>query len=161
MLSRIIVRSGIIFGLLASPTLLKKPTPNIWILLYFTNCIINYLFDKALIKTNKVSYPVRLFPNVTKINIVYDFFVCPFLSIWYCQATYNSKLLDMLKKLIAFGLPQGIYEVLLERKTDTLRFKGDWKGFYSLSLVIVVKLLSRGILALIKRVYMKPVATND
>ncbi|MBM7573326.1 CBO0543 family protein [Aquibacillus albus] len=143
MIERLIIKFGIVFGVLAFPTLFRKPSAKIWIPLYLCNCIVNYLFDMALVKTKKVMYPIRFLPKIFKINVVYDFLVCPFLSVWYCQSTYNSKLSGLIIKLLVFGIPQAIYEVFLERKTDALKFKGNWRWFHSFFLVFVVKIISR------------------
>jgi len=153
MIERFIILCGILFGTLSIPSLFRNPSPKIWVPLYILNCVINYCFDITLVKTNKVRYPVRLFPKFTKINIVYDFFVCPFLSVWFCQSTYQSKTLAIIGKLFLFSVPQGFYEILLERKTKTLHFKENWKWCYSIFLVFVVKLLSKGMLAILKKAF--------
>ncbi|ARK30720.1 CBO0543 family protein [Halalkalibacter krulwichiae] len=149
MIERSIIRFGFIFGIISIITLFKKPSVKIWFPLYIINCIVNYIFDKILVETKQVEYPIRFMPKTFKINVVY--LVCPFLSIWYCQSTYNSRLTGLISKLILFATPQAIYEILLERKTDTLKFKGSWKWLYSFFLVFVVKIISRGLLEVIKK----------
>jgi hypothetical protein len=151
MKERLIIIFGFIFGLFSFKTLSKAPSIKIWLPLYIMNCLVNYIFDKSLVKANKVKYPVRLLPKYTKINVVYDFLVCPFLSVWFCQSTYNSDLKGIISKTFLFGLPQGIYEVLLEKKTDSLKFKGGWHWIYSVLLVLVVKIISRVMLSIIKK----------
>ncbi|WP_026583714.1 CBO0543 family protein [Bacillus sp. J33] len=148
MMDRLIVISGIIFGIISFPSLFKKPSAKVWLPLIVTSGLVNYLFDKTLVKTGKVKYPVRLFPRLTKINIAYDFFVCTYLSIWYCQSTMNASLPEIVRKLIIFSLPQGIYEIILERKTNTLKFRESWKWLHSFFLVVVVKIISRSMLFL-------------
>ncbi|MRG86987.1 CBO0543 family protein [Salinibacillus xinjiangensis] len=154
MINRMIILFGIIFGVASFPTLLKKSSP-IWLPLYFINCIVNFIFDKILVETKQVKYPVRFLPKLFKINIVYDFLVCPYLSVWYCKSTYNSRLSGLIGKLFLFGIPQAVYEIILERKTKTLKFIGRWKWFYSAFLVVIVKLISRGVLELFKKQYNK------
>lgn len=56
----------------------------------------------------------------------------------------------MIKKLFLWGIPQGAYEILLERKTNSLRFKRGYKWYHSLFLVFIVKILSRVVLESIK-----------
>jgi len=151
MIEKFILKFGIAFGILAFPTLFKKPNTKIWISLFLLNGLNNFLFDLVLVKTKKIKYPVRLLPKIFKVNIVYDLLVCPYLSVWFCQSTYNSNLKDILKKLTIFSLPQAIYEVLLESKTNSLKFKNNWSWWYSLYLVFIVKILSRSLLELLKK----------
>ncbi|WP_096200177.1 CBO0543 family protein [Bacillus sp. FJAT-45350] len=155
MIERLILLFGIIFGIVSYPSLFKKPSSTIWIPLYIGNCLINYFFDKALVKFKKVKYPIRFLPKIFRINVVYDFLVCPFLSVWFCQSTYNSKTSGTLGKLLLFAIPQGIYEIILERKTKALKFKRNWRWVYSLYLVFIVKIISRVMLMVIKRFYKK------
>jgi len=155
MLERFLLWSGGVFGIVSIPSLFRKPSFKIWLPLYLINCIFNYLFNKALVETNQLKYPVRGFPKHFKINAIYDFLVCPFLSIYFCQSIYHSKLLGIIGKLLLFSIPQGAYEIFLERKTNLLRFKGKWRWIYSLSLVFIVKIMALGILTIIKRNYEK------
>ncbi|MBT2686662.1 hypothetical protein J7I93_00530 [Bacillus sp. ISL-47] len=148
MTARIIVIAGIIFGILSFPTLFKKPSAKTWLPLFLASCLVNYFFDSVLVRTGKVKYPIRLFPRLTKINIAYDFFVCPYLSIWYCQSTLKASFPEILKKLILFSLPQGLYEIFLEKKTNTLQFQESWKWFHSVLLVFLVKIITRIMLIL-------------
>jgi hypothetical protein len=156
MVNYLIPRLGLLFGLFSIPTLFKKPSIKLWLPLYLINCIINYLFNKYLVESNKLKYPKKLISKkITNINVSYDIFVCPFLSVWFCQSTYKSNIRDFLVKLFIFALPQGVYEIVLERKTDTLKFKKNWKWFHSIFLVFIVKLLSRGVLELLKKLIYK------
>ncbi|MBB6452685.1 hypothetical protein HNQ94_001131 [Salirhabdus euzebyi] len=150
MKSNVIVKLGIVFGILSFPTLFRKPSGKLWVPFFLLNGAINHVFDKILVTRKKVKYPVRFLPNIFKINVVYDYLVCPYLSVWFCQSTYHSKLPGIITKLILFGLPQGAYEIWLERKTKTLQFRKNWRWMYSLFLVFIVKILSRGLLELFK-----------
>lgn len=161
MLERLLLWSGVVFGIVSIPSLFRKPSFKIWLPLYLINCIINYLFNKALVQTKQLKYPVRGFPKQFKINTIYDFFVCPFLSIYFCQSVYNSKPLSIIGKLFLFSIPQGAYELFLERKTDLLKFTGKWRWSYSLSLVFVVKIMAFGIFIILKRNYEKSIKQDE
>ncbi|MFC0470884.1 CBO0543 family protein [Halalkalibacter kiskunsagensis] len=150
MLERSIIKLGIVFGIFSIITLFEKPSVKIWFPLYVINCLVNYIFDKVLVETKQVKYPIRLLPKIFKINVVYDYLVCPYLSIWYCQSTYHSKLSGIVGKLMLFATPQAIYEIILEKKTNSLEFTGNWRWLYSFFLVFVVKVISRGVLELFK-----------
>lgn len=149
-LDKFIYRMGILLGIIFFPTLFKRPTYKLWVPFFLWNGLVNVMLDTYLVKTNKVKYPVRFKPRKFKINIIYDVFICPYLSVWYCQSTYNDKLLTIIKKLFLWGLPQSVYEILLERKTNTLKFQMGYKWYHSLFLVFVVKILSRLVFELIK-----------
>jgi hypothetical protein len=147
--------SGIITGIFSIPTLFKKPSVKVWLPLYLINCLFNLIFDKYLVKTGKLKYPIKLIPKKKlRINFVYDFLVCPYISIWFCQSTYHSNLKEIIKKLFIFAVPQAAYEIFFERKTDNLKFLKGWNWVRSIFLVFIVKMLSRGSLYFIK-VYRK------
>jgi len=151
MIDRIILIVGTLFGIMSFPTLFRKPSSHIWLPLFVINGVVNLIFDKILIETKQVKYPVRFLPKVFKVNIIYDLLVCPYLSVWFCKSTYNSNIKELIGKLIIYGTPQAIYEILLERKTNTLKFTGNWRWIYSTFLVFIVKIISRGVLALLKK----------
>lgn len=150
MLERLILMFGTVLGIFSFPTLFRKPGSQIWLPLFIINGIVNIIFDKILIETNQVKYPVRFLPKLFKINIIYDLLVCPFLSVWFCQSTYTLDIKDFIKKLFLYGTPQAMYEIILERKTNNLKFTGKWKWIYSAFLVFIVKLISRGLLEVLK-----------
>jgi hypothetical protein len=106
--------------------------------------------DEILVKSKRIKYPVRFMPKVFDINVVYDYLICPYLSVWFCQSTYNDKFPTIVKKLLLFGLPQSSYEILLEQKTRSLEFKNGYRWYHSLFLVFFVKALARGTFELIK-----------
>lgn len=88
-------------------------------------------------------------PKVFDINFVYDYLICPYITIWFCQSTYNDKLPDILKKLFLYGIPQSSYEIGLEQKTNALEFRKGYRWYHSLFLVFILKAFSRGALELI------------
>ena len=151
MIERIILIFGVTLGILSFPTLFRKPGSQLWLPLFIINSIVNLIFDKILIETKQVKYPVRFLPKIFKVNIIYDLLVCPYLSVWFSKATYNSDIKGLISKLILFGTPQSIYEIILERKTNSLKFIGKWRWFYSAFLVFIVNLISRGFLKILLR----------
>lgn len=151
MIDTFIIVTGILFGVFSFPTLFRKPTSKVWIPFYLINCAINYILDKILIEQKVIEYPVRFLPKVFNINFVYDFLVCPFLTIRFCQSVYHASLKGIMGKLLLFGIPQGLYEILLERKTNTIKFKKNWSWYHSLILVFVLKLIMVGGLIFFKK----------
>ncbi|MRH41312.1 hypothetical protein GH741_01325 [Aquibacillus halophilus] len=153
MTAKKIIRLAIILSVLFTPTLFRHPSAKLWIPFFLLNGFVNHCFNKILVTTNKVKYPIRFKPKIFKINFVYDYLICPYLSVWYCQSTYNDNFSGILKKAVYWGFPQTIYEIWLERKTKALKFQKGWRWFHSLFLVFIVKFLSRGMLELMKRTY--------
>ncbi|MDG5789269.1 hypothetical protein QA612_17555 [Evansella sp. AB-P1] len=160
MLERFVIRFAIVFGILAIPTLFRKPSWKLWVPYFLLNGVLNHLFDAILVKTGKLKYPVRFLPRKFKINFVYDYIICAFLSVWYGQATYNSRLPGIVGKLLLFGLPQSTYEIWGERKTKLLKFQGNWDWVHSAFAVFIVKILTRSILEVIKRVVLPKIDEN-
>jgi hypothetical protein len=148
---RQILKFSLILGLFFLPILFRKPSFKIWSTIYLTNGIVSHLTDRALVAQKKLSYPVRLVPKLTKNSLVYDYIICPLISVAYCQATNHSKPLGILGKGILFALPQVAIEYLAERKTKLIRYKNGWTVLHSYIGILVVKLTFRGLFGLLKK----------
>ncbi|OZM56371.1 hypothetical protein CIB95_11385 [Lottiidibacillus patelloidae] len=149
------LRFGIIFGLLAFPTLFRKQKNKLWLSLFLINGITNHLIDRILVRKKKLKYPKRHLPKIFKVNVTYDYLVCSYISVWFCQTTYNDKFSKILAKSFLFAVPQAAYEIFLERKTKLLHFKRGWEWYHSALLVLLVKLLSRCYLSVAKLILKK------
>lgn len=156
MIERFIIRTSIILSVLFIPTLFKRPSVKLWVPFFIFNGAINVLIDSYLVSNNYLKYPKRFVHNKFKINIVYDILICPFLTVWYCQSSFNSTLREVVIKLLLFSTPQAIYEILLERKTKLLKFnKRKWTWVHSLVAVFTIKIFSRAIFEIPKRIVVK------
>lgn len=74
---------------------------------------------------------MRFLPQVFKINAVYEFLVCPYLSVWFRQTIYKSKPFKKILYLFFFSIPQGLFEILLEKETNMMSLKGIGSGIIS------------------------------
>ncbi|WP_412096011.1 CBO0543 family protein [Bacillus sp. PS06] len=142
------------------PSWFRNKSKAFWIPFYLLNCIFNYLSDKILVEKKAIEYPVRFLPKVFKVNFIYNFLVCPFITFRFCLSTNPASLKDIILKLLIFSLPQGLYEIILEKKTNTIKFKGNWKGYYSLALVFAFKIMSLGVYIILKNMMSKREASS-
>lgn len=133
---------SILIGLLLSPTILRKDRLKFWSALYLMNAVSNHLIDRALIKFNFLKYPVRIFPKLFKVNVVYDYFICPYFSVWFSQATQKTGLLKTLVRLAIITSPQIALEIWAERKTNLLHFR-NWTFLRTATAIVSVKLVSK------------------
>lgn len=147
---RQILKFSLILGLFFLPILFRKPSSKLWSTIYVTNGIFSHLTDRALVAQKKLSYPVRLVPKLTKNSLVYDYIICPLISVAYCQATNHSKPLGILGKGILFALPQVAIEYLAEKKTKLIRYKNGWTVLHSYIGILFVKLIFRGLFGFLK-----------
>ena len=103
MIERLIIKIRIIFGILSFPTLFKKPSVKIWLPLFLINCLIIWIFDKVLVETKQVKYPIRFITKNFKINVVYDFLVCSFVPKFLLLRTQINRILIYFEKGCAMG----------------------------------------------------------
>lgn len=151
MLERKILKSLWILGLMLFPTLFKKPIKERWIVFLF-NSLINVYLDNYLVNTKRLQYPVRV-KNAglfTKGSILYDNLLCPIVTVWYCQATKNTKKVsEFLLKTFLYVLPQTVVEIVLEKYTNLIDYKNGWKWYHTFGAISLVKLMIRGFIGLI------------
>ncbi|HZG70466.1 MAG TPA: CBO0543 family protein [Chondromyces sp.] len=125
-----------IFGLMGLPTLfIKKPVKN-WIIAFFIKVCFNILNDSIVrVKLKRITYPVRLFPTIFRINILYDLLLFPLTCVWYNQWTHHSSIKGILIKVLAFSVPMTLIEGAAERYTKLLKYKNwsQWHSFLSIS----------------------------
>jgi hypothetical protein len=148
---RNILKFSLFLGLCFLPILFRKPSFKIWSVIYLTNGIASHLTDRALVAKKKLSYPIRLVPHLTKNSLVYDYIVCPLISVAYCQATKNSKLLGTLVKGLLFAVPQVVIEFIAERKTQLIKYKRGWTILHSYVGILAVKLVFRGLYEILRK----------
>lgn len=154
---RSILKTALVLGFGLTPILLRKPSIMQWSVIYLINAATSHIMNRSLIEKNRLSYPIRLAPKIFKINIVYDYFICPLISILYCQSSYNSKLISTIIQGFLFAIPQVVVECLAERKTKLIKYKNGWTWAHSYFGIIAIKFLFRGLLELLKT---KPIISS-
>lgn len=150
MKERSMLRIALIVGIGMLPLLFRKPGIKKWSVIYITNAVTNHLMDHILVKGKYLKYPVRLVPRVFKINIVYDYFICPLVTILYCQTSYNSKFISTTIQGFLFAIPQVLLEYLSEQKGKIIKYAKGWSCVHSYLGIVAVNLAFRGMTEFIK-----------
>lgn len=147
---RNILKLSLSLGLAMMPMVIRRSHFKIWSAIYIANAVTSHIMDRFLVDAKRLKYPVRLAPKIFKINIVYDYFICPLLSVLYCQSSYKSKLLSAIIQGFLFAVPQVAIEYSAERKTKLIKYMNGWTWFHSYLGILAVKLTYRGLLELFK-----------
>ncbi|WP_338001035.1 CBO0543 family protein [Neobacillus terrae] len=146
--------SGVLFLylLLFFPVILRKRPIKVWIYVYLMNAITNGFLDKLLVKYKIITYPVRLFPNKVKINVLFDFLVYPLFTVLFNQITLKDRPFLILRKLFLFMGPMYFLEHWAVQKTNLIKWHKGWKGYHSFFSLTIKSLISRLFIELFRRI---------
>jgi hypothetical protein len=139
------------FGVLL-PIIHRKSPIKDWIIVYLFNAVTNGIIDNALTKNNIIKYPNRLFPKIFDTHILFDFFLYPTFTILYNQMTAKDKTFAIIYKLFVITIPVFFIEFLAERKTNLVEWTKKWRWYHTFFSIIIKSLLTRLIIALIRRI---------
>lgn len=142
---------SLLIGIAFLPILFRRPSFKLWSTIYIINGLLSHLMDRILVEKNKLVYPKRLLPKYFKISLVYDYFVCPIITVLYCQSSYYSKLSGTIAKGFLFAVPQIFFEAFSEKNTKLIKYKNGWNALYSYLGIVFVKLMYRGLVEFWKR----------
>jgi hypothetical protein len=79
---KIILKFLYLLGFSLLPTLFIKPNHiKDWLISYLLNSFLVTFFDTIVVKKNKLSYPIRLFPKYFKTSALYDYLLCPLVCV--------------------------------------------------------------------------------
>lgn len=121
-----------ITGFLALKKLLKGPLLKRWCIVYFLTIAITVTVDKILVNLKFLKYPKRLLATYTDIHVVFDFLICPVITIAHNQITYKDKnFLLIILKLLIFTVPQLISEVWAVKNTNLIQWNKGWKWYHT------------------------------
>ncbi len=113
-------------SLLLIPTLNHKPSMKFWSGLFLLSGLINHGIDQFLVAKRYLSYPIRFAPKIFKVQMIYDYLICPYISIWFCQATYHAKIKKIFGMSFFFAVPQMLLELWALKKTKLIRYHNSW-----------------------------------
>lgn len=150
MKDRRLLHISLVAGIGLLPILLRKPGPKKWAVIHASNAVASHLMDDYLVKTKQLEYPVRLFPRVFNIELVYDYLICPLLSILYCQSSYNASLANTAVQGVLFAIPQVAIEYAAERKTKLIKYRNGWTWVHSFVGIVATKYVFRALFELMK-----------
>ncbi|MDP4083710.1 MAG: CBO0543 family protein [Bacillota bacterium] len=140
-------------GLFLAPTLFMRPTKDRWIVFLF-NAFLNTYIDNYLVASKRLKYPNRL-KSVKKLSngsVLYDSLLCPLMTTWYYIATRHvKKISKFLFITFLFVLPQLIFELLLEKYTEIIKYKKGWKWYHSFFTISFIKIFVRGFIQMINK----------
>ncbi|WP_419956146.1 CBO0543 family protein [Neobacillus niacini] len=131
-MGKVILRIFALIGLFSFPFAFKKKLIKDWIIVYLTTALSSILLDIFLVEKKLLSYPIRILPKYFKFHIVFDLLLCPIVSVFYNQFTYNDKsILRVVGKLFLFTIPQLLIEVLTGRYLNMVKWHKWWKWYHT------------------------------
>jgi hypothetical protein len=158
---QIILRTVLILGLISLPFSFKKPPIKDWLIVYFVKSTLSSLIASYLTTEGGIKFPVRYKPNRFGISIVFDYLVFPLTCVWYNQLTFTTKWLPTLFKAFFFSVPMTLIEILLESKTQTIKYKKNWSWVTTFITLTLTFWLVRGFMALVRRIDKKPIVYKN
>lgn len=145
-----ILRISLLVGIGLMPILFRKPGIKKWSIIYVANAVASHILDSYFVRIGKLKYPIRLFPKKFRIHVVYDYFICPLISVLYCQTSYDSKFLSSVAQGFLFAVPQVTLEYLAEKRSKLIKYSKGWTWVHSYFGIVGVKLAFRGLTELMK-----------
>ncbi|QTL52865.1 CBO0543 family protein [Priestia aryabhattai] len=145
---RFLICTTIIF-LGGLPLVLKKVNIKDSLLILFMNGYTNAIVDRFLVNRNILSYPVRFIPKEFKSNVLFDFLYLPTVSLWLYQLTKNDKPFKIIFKIVSIVSSLFLFELWAEKNTKLIKWKKEWKWYYSLISLNIRTLFSRLVIEII------------
>lgn len=139
------------------PLLLRKPPIKDWVIVYLFNAVTNGIIDNVISKLKIVKYPVKLFSKIFDTHLLFDFFLYPTFTIIFNQMTEKDKIFPIIYKLILITIPPFFVELWAERKTDLIKWSRKWKWYHTFFSLILKSLMTRLMIALIRKADQKNV----
>lgn len=130
---------------------LRKQPIKDWLIIYFLKGYISGFIDSFLVSYHILSYPVRLFPEVFKISILFDMFVFPILCVFYNQTSYRSKLPGIIGQALLYSLPVALFEYWAEEQTNLIEYFRWWTIYHSYFYLTLTFVFVRAFIAIIRR----------
>lgn len=149
-MERVILRILSALGVGTLLLLLKKPPFKDWVIVYLLTGFFSGIVDRILIAKNLLQYPVRFLPNFFNIHIIFDYVLCPTISVMYNQLTYKSKPMGIFLKIFLFNVPQVLIENWAEGKTNLIKWSKKWRWYHTFSTMTIKYLMIRLLMGLIR-----------
>lgn len=141
-----------ILGLVSLPFLFKKKPTKDWIIVFLIKAVYSIFWDTLVVKYKKVTYPVRLFPKLFKINVAFDFLLFPIACVIYNQLTYRkTNFWEIVLKAFYLSVPIIVIEIWLEKTKGFIKYKDGWNWFISFVTLTLSFWIVRLLMALIRK----------
>lgn len=149
----------LIFGIISLIKINRKQPVKDWTIIFLLHGFLSSIFDTIVVKKGYVKYPVTLLKSVN-ISFGFDFLLFPIVCMYYNQVTKSSNILVILIKTLCFSIPMAVIEHFLEKYTDLIKFKKGWTSFTSFWTLSITFLISRLIIAFVRKEAQTPVPEN-
>jgi hypothetical protein len=112
--------------------IVKKPPVKSNIIIHIMTSILTTTIDQILVKLKFLKYPIRLFPRFFSIHIIFDWLLCPVITIAHFQLSKNDKnWFIIFLKLLIFTTSQLLIEVWAVNKTRLIQWKNGWEWYHT------------------------------
>ena len=138
-------------GLLLIPFAFKREKLKDWLLIFFLKGYISSFLDQIIVKKKQVSYPVRFMSKYFDSSILFDYLLFPILCVFYNRTSEKSNLHSIFLQSFIYSTPMTVLEVILEKKTNLIRYNKNWNWLITYSTLVVTFLFVRGFIAIIRK----------
>ena len=138
-------------GLLLIPFAFKREKLKDWLLIFFLKGYISSFLDQIIVKKKRISYPVRFMSKYFDSSILFDYLLFPLLCVFYNRTSEKSNLHSIFLQSFIYSTPMTVLEVILEKKTNLIRYKKNWNWLITYSTLVVTFLFVRGFIAIIRK----------
>ena len=138
-------------GLLLIPFAFKREKLKDWLLIFFLKGYISSFLDQIIVKKKHVSYPVRFMSKYFDSSILFDYLLFPLLCVFYNRTSEKSNLNSIFLQSFIYSTPMTVLEVILEKKTNLIRYNKNWNWLITYSTLVVTFLFVRGFIAIIRK----------
>ena len=138
-------------GLLLIPFAFKREKLKDWLLIFFLKGYISSFLDQIIVKKKRISYPVRFMSKYFDSSLLFDYLLFPLLCVFYNRTSEKSNLHSIFLQSFIYSTPMTVLEVILEKKTNLIRYKKNWNWLITYSTLVVTFLFVRGFIAIIRK----------
>ena len=138
-------------GLLLIPFAFKREKLKDWLLIFFLKGYIASFLDQIIVKKKRISYPVRFMSKYFDSSLLFDYLLFPLLCVFYNRTSEKSNLHSIFLQSFIYTTPITVLEVILEKKTNLIRYKKNWNWLITYSTLVVTFLFVRGFIVIIRK----------
>ena len=138
-------------GLLLIPFAFKREKLKDWLLIFFLKGYISSFLDQIIVKKKRISYPVRFMSKYFDSSLLFDYLLFPLLCVFYNRTSEKSNLHSIFLQSFIYTTPITVLEVILEKKTNLIRYKKNWNWLITYSTLVVTFLFVRGFIVIIRK----------
>ena len=84
-------------------------------------------------------------------SILFDYLLFPILCVFYNRTSEKSNLHSIFLQSFIYSTPMTVLEVILEKKTNLIRYNKKWNWLITYSTLVVTFLFVRGFIAIIRK----------